>query len=97
MKRLALLTLRLYKLAVSPYMPGTCRFEPTCSEYASQAVERFGAAHGTLIAARRLGRCHPFGARGLDPVPDALTKAPADAGPPAVPPAAIAGAVRPEA
>lgn len=65
-----LLGLRFYKVAVSPLLPPACRFEPTCSEYARTAVERFGAGRGSWLALRRLARCHPFGGSGWDPVPE---------------------------
>jgi hypothetical protein len=70
MKPLLLWLLRGYKAAVSPYMPGVCRFEPTCSEYAATAIERFGALRGSAMAIRRLGRCHPWRQGGYDPVPE---------------------------
>jgi putative membrane protein insertion efficiency factor len=60
---------RLYQLLVSPLLPPSCRFLPTCSEYAIEAIERHGAARGTALALRRLGRCHPWGGSGYDPVP----------------------------
>ncbi len=62
--------LRFYKAGISPVLPPSCRFEPTCSEYARIAVERFGAARGSWLALKRLARCHPFGGQGWDPVPD---------------------------
>ena len=62
-------SLRLYKRALSPLLPPACRFQPTCSEYASQAVERHGVGRGAVLAFRRLLRCHPFGRGGFDPVP----------------------------
>lgn len=65
-----LAVLRLYKAGLSPILPPSCRFEPTCSEYARIAVERFGAARGSWLALRRLARCHPFGGQGWDPVPE---------------------------
>jgi hypothetical protein len=58
-----------YKRAVSPFLPRACRFTPTCSEYARDAVELYGVARGGLMALRRLGRCHPFSRGGFDPVP----------------------------
>lgn len=61
--------LRFYKAALSPLLPRACRFEPTCSVYAREAVERYGLARGTALAFRRLLRCHPFHRGGLDPVP----------------------------
>lgn len=63
--------IRFYQAAISPLLPATCRFVPSCSEYAIQAVRRFGPWRGAWLAARRLGRCHPFGGRGPDPVPPA--------------------------
>jgi uncharacterized protein len=68
MKRLALMLLRFYKAAISPYLGNNCRFTPTCSEYAMQAVEKYGAAKGSWMALRRLLRCNPFCKGGYDPV-----------------------------
>lgn len=59
-----------YQRLVSPWTPASCRFHPTCSEYARVAIERHGAASGGWLALRRLGRCHPFGGKGFDPVPE---------------------------
>jgi uncharacterized protein len=70
-----LLMLRGYKAFLSPLLPTACRFVPTCSEYASEAIERYGAVRGGLIALWRLLRCHPFAAGGYDPV--ILTEKPA--------------------
>jgi len=61
--------LRFYRVAISPARAPACRYEPTCSAYAEEAVRRFGACHGLYLALRRLLRCHPFAAGGLDPVP----------------------------
>ena len=69
MKYLALGLLRLYKFVLSPLLPAACRYQPTCSDYAREAVERHGALRGTVLAARRLARCHPFREGGYDPVP----------------------------
>ncbi len=69
MKYIALGLLRLYKFVLSPLLPAACRYQPTCSEYAREAVERYGALRGTILAARRLSRCHPFREGGYDPVP----------------------------
>jgi len=60
--------LRLYQVTVSPFLPSACRYHPTCSEYMRQAVEKYGAAHGVWMGIKRLARCHPFHAGGLDPV-----------------------------
>lgn len=59
-----------YKRWISPSLAPACRFVPTCSEYAMEAVERHGALRGSLLAAWRLLRCHPFARAGHDPVPD---------------------------
>jgi len=58
-----------YKRFVSPMLPPACRFTPTCSEYARESVLRYGVLRGLFLAARRLGRCHPFHPGGFDPVP----------------------------
>jgi len=71
LKRGLLVLLRFYKAGISPLLPPSCRYEPTCSEYARIAIERHGAGRGSWLALRRLGRCHPFGGSGFDPVPDA--------------------------
>jgi len=67
--RLITAVLSIYKFAISPYIPRSCRFYPTCSEYAAQAVEAHGAVRGLALAARRLLRCHPFNPGGYDPPP----------------------------
>jgi putative membrane protein insertion efficiency factor len=58
-----------YRRAISPGLPPSCRFTPTCSAYAEEAIQRHGAARGAWLASRRLLRCHPFGGSGYDPVP----------------------------
>ena len=60
---------RLYKLALSPWLGANCRFDPTCSSYAIEALEVHGVLKGTWLAVRRIGRCHPWGGSGYDPVP----------------------------
>lgn len=65
----ALFLLRGYKRFISPLLPPMCRFEPTCSVYTMQAVEKYGALRGVWLGARRLARCHPFNPGGWDPVP----------------------------
>ena len=68
-QRGALALLRLYKLLFSPLFAGSCRFLPSCSEYAAEAIRRHGVLRGTWLAAVRLARCHPVAAAGADPVP----------------------------
>ena len=68
-RRLALLLLRGYKRLISPLLPPMCRFEPTCSVYTMQAVEKYGVLRGAWLGMKRLGRCHPFNPGGWDPVP----------------------------
>jgi len=62
--------LRVYKSGVSPFLPSACRFYPSCSEYMRESIERFGAGRGLWLGVKRLGRCHPFSAGGVDPVPE---------------------------
>jgi putative membrane protein insertion efficiency factor len=68
--RLAVIGLiRLYQLCLSPLLGPSCRYLPTCSEYAAEAIRKHGAALGLVLAAKRLLRCHPWGGSGYDPVP----------------------------
>jgi len=68
-RRIPLFFLRGYKRFISPLLPPMCRFEPTCSVYTMQAVEKYGTLRGTWLGMRRLARCHPFNPGGWDPVP----------------------------
>ena len=68
MKTLLVLAIRCYQLATS-WAPATCRYHPTCSGYAIQAIRAHGALRGSILAARRIGRCHPWHEGGYDPVP----------------------------
>lgn len=70
MKALLLLLIDAYRAALSPLLGGHCRFIPSCSVYAQEAIERHGARHGARLALGRLARCHPFHAGGFDPVPE---------------------------
>jgi hypothetical protein len=69
MKWLLIVPVWLYRALISPLKPPTCRFRPTCSAYALEALQRHGALRGAWLTARRLARCHPFCACGWDPVP----------------------------
>jgi len=68
-RAILLAVIRLYRRAISPLTMPSCRFSPTCSAYAQEAVERHGAGKGGWLALRRIFRCHPFGGKGYDPVP----------------------------
>ena len=61
--------IRFYQYAISPMLPPRCRYQPTCSQYAIEAVRKYGALQGGWLAAKRIGRCHPWGGSGYDPVP----------------------------
>jgi uncharacterized protein len=62
--------IRVYRLCLSPWLGRDCRYWPTCSVYAIEAIERFGPYRGAWLAARRIGRCHPWGGSGYDPIPE---------------------------
>lgn len=68
MKIITILLIKFYRLFISPLKPPTCRFVPTCSEYALQAIEKYGMLRGGIMAIRRILRCHPFNPGGYDPV-----------------------------
>ncbi|HET6894476.1 MAG TPA: membrane protein insertion efficiency factor YidD [Candidatus Baltobacteraceae bacterium] len=70
MRWAALALLRVYKRLLSPLLPPACRFYPTCSEYAAQAIAKHGLARGGILAAKRLAKCHPLHPGGFDPVPE---------------------------
>jgi hypothetical protein len=75
MKRLATAPVYLYRWTLSPFLGRQCRFHPTCSAYALEAIERHGAIKGWGLALRRILRCHPWGASGFDPVPEKASHA----------------------
>jgi putative membrane protein insertion efficiency factor len=68
-RRLLAALIRVYQRVISPALPPACRFMPTCSQYALEAITRYGALRGSWLAVRRLVRCHPFHPGGFDPVP----------------------------
>ena len=67
--RIVALPVRAYRLLLSPWVGHACRFQPTCSAYALEALEQHGALRGSWLTLRRIGRCHPWGSWGYDPVP----------------------------
>lgn len=64
-----ILLIRFYQKCISPLKPPSCRFTPTCSQYAIEAIRKYGPIKGCWLAAKRIGRCHPWGGSGYDPVP----------------------------
>ncbi|MDR0322246.1 MAG: membrane protein insertion efficiency factor YidD [Treponema sp.] len=70
MKKIALLFIRFYQQAISPHLPSACRYYPTCSAYAYEAVSKYGFLRGSLLAVKRILRCHPWRRGGYDPVPE---------------------------
>ena len=70
MKYILIKLIRGYRLFISPLFPPTCRFQPTCSNYAITAIEKFGVIKGSFLAVKRILRCHPFHPGGYDPVPE---------------------------
>jgi putative membrane protein insertion efficiency factor len=71
--RLLVRLIGAYQYLCSPWVGNSCRYWPTCSEYAREAIERHGAGRGSYLAARRLARCHPYGRGGVDPVPSVFS------------------------
>ena len=69
MKLAILWCIRAYQLSLSPFLPTSCRYMPTCSDYSHDAVNRYGVFKGAWLGAKRLARCHPLGGKGFDPVP----------------------------
>jgi len=62
--------IRLYQVLISPLLPATCRFHPTCSQYSLEALRKHGVFRGGFLAVKRISQCHPWGGKGHDPVPD---------------------------
>ena len=73
MKKILKFFIKLYRKFISPILPQSCRFTPSCSEYAIEAIDKFGAIRGTILASYRILRCNPFCRGGYDPVPDKFT------------------------
>lgn len=69
LKKVLILLIKTYRKYISPLKPPSCRFYPTCSQYAIEAIEKYGAMKGSFLAIRRILRCHPFNPGGYDPVP----------------------------
>lgn len=74
MRKLVVLPIKFYRYAISPMMASHCRFYPSCSAYALEAIETHGSIHGSWLAMRRIGRCHPWNDGGYDPVPPATSE-----------------------
>ena len=68
MKQAVIFLVRAYRLLLSPYLPPSCRYLPTCSQYAEEALDKYGALKGGMIALKRISRCHPWGGSGYDPL-----------------------------
>ncbi|MBW2714501.1 MAG: membrane protein insertion efficiency factor YidD [Deltaproteobacteria bacterium] len=75
-KKIALRFLQLYRVLISPFLGPACRFEPSCSRYAAEAIEAFGLRRGSWLAIRRVARCHPLADSGYDPVPERAADGP---------------------
>lgn len=74
LRRIVISVIRVYQIGISPWTPATCRFTPTCSEYAIEAIGTHGVARGSWLTMKRVGRCHPWGGFGLDPVPPRINR-----------------------
>ncbi|MEQ9303896.1 MAG: membrane protein insertion efficiency factor YidD [Marinoscillum sp.] len=68
-RKIFILPVLFYQYSISPLFPSTCRFSPTCSNYTKEAIMKHGVIKGTILAARRISKCHPWGSSGYDPVP----------------------------
>ena len=69
MSKFLIFFIQIYRNAISPHFPPACRYTPTCSAYAVEAIQKYGAIKGTWLAIKRIARCHPWGGSGYDPVP----------------------------
>ncbi|MBX7050432.1 MAG: membrane protein insertion efficiency factor YidD [Flavobacteriales bacterium] len=70
LRKIFILPIRLYQYFISPWLGSNCRFQPTCSEYAIEAIREWGVLKGTWLGIRRISKCHPWGGHGHDPVPE---------------------------
>jgi putative membrane protein insertion efficiency factor len=70
MKKIFIIFIKLYQYLISPFLGGKCRFLPTCSEYAIEAIKKHGAFKGNILAIKRISKCHPWGKSGIDNVPE---------------------------
>ena len=70
MKKIIILIIKTYQITLSPLLGSNCRFHPTCSEYTIQAINEHGVYRGLILGVKRISKCHPFGGKGYDPVPD---------------------------
>jgi hypothetical protein len=68
MKKVLMFAIRAYQMAISPFLPPSCRFYPTCSQYGREALEKYGAIRGSWLSVKRIAKCHPFHPGGLDPL-----------------------------
>lgn len=68
MKRIAIFIVQAYRLILSPYLPPSCRYRPTCSQYAEEALNKYGPFKGGMLALKRISQCHPWGGHGYDPL-----------------------------
>jgi putative membrane protein insertion efficiency factor len=69
LKNIFILPIRFYQFAISPWLPNACRYQPTCSHYMVGAIQKYGVFKGIWLGLKRIGRCHPWGGSGQDPVP----------------------------
>lgn len=70
MKYVLIVLIKIYQIFISPYFPSSCRYQPTCSQYAVEALKRFGFFKGSWLSIKRISRCHPWHEGGYDPVPE---------------------------
>jgi putative membrane protein insertion efficiency factor len=68
LRKLFILLIRFYQSAISPFIPGACRYTPSCSQYSIDAIQKYGPLKGTWLGIKRISRCHPWGGSGYDPV-----------------------------